>query len=138
MLLRLVIATEEADLVTNRVAVGLTALLVSGVVTQLFKALWLYSRLPQGVILIAVVMAVLAGIGAWGTWLKHLRYQQLQQAQNLQQQSQSFSYFVQAELVERQLDLTPESRQDLQTKLLRFDQGMPIVLAAVGVILGLM
>lgn len=121
----------------DRVAVGLTALLVSGVAAQLFKALWLYSRLPQGVILIAVVMVAVSGIVAWSTWLKHLRHQQLRQAQDLQQQSQSFSYFVQSELVERQLDLTPEHRQDLQTKLLRFDQGMPIVLAAVGVILGL-
>lgn len=123
---------------SQRIAVGLTTILTSGVAAQFFKALWLYSSVPQGVTLIAVIMAMLVGVFGWVKWLKYLRLKQLQEAQALQQETESFSYFVREELVERQLDLTLESRKDLQTQLLRFDQGLPIALSVLGVVLGLM
>lgn len=82
-------------------------------------------------------MVLVVGLSAWAKWLERLRAKQFQKARQIQAEAESFSYSVQEELVERQLDLDPEDRNDMQSRLLRFDQAMPLVLAAVGLLLGL-
>ncbi|MEP0914552.1 hypothetical protein NDI45_26985 [Leptolyngbya sp. GB1-A1] len=121
----------------QRIAVGLSALLVSGVVAQLLKVVWLIPPIPQGVTLIAIVIALVFGLAAWMKWLKMLRRRQLKAAKRLQKDAESFSYFIQAELVEKELDLTSDAQHDLQTTLLRVDQALPLVMGAIGILLGL-
>jgi hypothetical protein len=121
----------------QRIAVGLSALLVAGVVAQLLKLVWFIPLIPQGVTLIAIVIAGVFGLAAWMKWLKILRRRQIKAAKRLQKDAESFSYFIQAELVEKELDLTPDAQHDLQTTLLRMDQALPIVMGAIGILLGL-
>lgn len=121
----------------QRIAVGLTALLISGVTTQLLKALWLIPQIPQGVTTIAILIALVIGLAAWVKWLKLLRRRQIKAAKSLQKDAESFSYLIQSELVEHELDLYPNDRHDLQTTLLRVDQTLPLVMGAIGVLLGL-
>ncbi|WP_088889818.1 hypothetical protein [Leptolyngbya ohadii] len=121
----------------QRIAVGLSALLVSGVVAQLLKVMWFLPVVPQGVTLIAIVIALVFGLAAWMKWLKILRRRQIKAAKRLQKDAESFSYFIQAELVEKELDLTPDAQHDLQTTLLKVDQILPLVMGAIGILLGL-
>ncbi len=121
----------------QRIAVGLTALLVGGAVAQLLKALWLIPQIPQGVTTIAALIALVFGLSAWIKWLKLLRRRQIKAAKSLQKDAESFSYMVQAELVEHELDLSPNDRHDLQTTLLRVDQTLPLIMGAIGILLGL-
>jgi hypothetical protein len=121
----------------QRIAGGLTALLISGVTTQLLKALWLIPQIPQGVITIAILIALVIGLAAWVKWLKLLRRRQIKAAKLLQKDAESFSYLIQSELVEHELDLSPNDRHDLQTTLLRVDQLLPLVMGAIGILLGL-
>ncbi|WP_088894953.1 hypothetical protein [Leptolyngbya ohadii] len=121
----------------QRIAVGLSALLISGVMAQLLKLLWLIPLVPQGVTLIAIVIALVFGLAAWCQWLKLLRRRQIKAAKRLQKDAESFSYFIQSELVEKELDLTPDAQHDLQTVLLRVDQALPLVMGAIGILLGL-
>ncbi|MBD1851688.1 hypothetical protein H6F87_16980 [Cyanobacteria bacterium FACHB-502] len=121
----------------QRIAVGLSALLVSGVVAQLLKIVWLIPLVPQGVTLIAIVIALVFGLAAWMKWLKILRRRQIKAAKRLQKDAESFSYLIQSELVEQELDLTPDAQHDLQTVLLRVDQALPLVMGAIGILLGL-
>ncbi|MBD2024200.1 hypothetical protein [Leptolyngbya sp. FACHB-711] len=121
----------------QRIAVGLSALLVSGVVAQLLKVVWLIPPIPQGVTLIAIVIALVFGLAAWMKWLKMLRRRQIKAAKRLQKDVESFSYLIQSELVEQELDLTPDAQHDLQTTLLRVEQALPLVMGAIGVLLGL-
>ncbi len=121
----------------QRIAVGLSALLVSGVIAQLLKLVWFIPLIPQGVTLIAIVIAFVFGLAAWMKWLKILRCRQIKAAKRLQKDAESFSYMVQAELVEHELDLPPHGRHDLQTTLLRVDQILPLVMGTIGILLGL-
>lgn len=121
----------------QRIAVGLTALLVSGVITQLLKVVWFIPFVPQGVTVIAIVIALVFGLAAWMKWLKLLRRRQIKAAKRLQKDAASFSYFIQEELVEKELDLTASAQHDLQTTLLRVDQILPLIMSAIGIILGL-
>jgi hypothetical protein len=121
----------------QRIAVGLSALLVSGVIVQLLKLVWLIPLIPQGVTLIAIVIALVFGLAAWMKWLKILRRRQIKAAKRLQKDAESFSYLIQSELVEHELDLTPNDRHDLQTTLLRVDQILPLVMGTIGILLGL-
>ncbi|MBD1848524.1 hypothetical protein H6F87_00615 [Cyanobacteria bacterium FACHB-502] len=121
----------------QRIAVGLSALLVSGVIAQLFKVVWFIPLIPQGVTLIAIVIALVFGLAAWMKWLKILRRRQIKAAKRLQKDAESFSYLIQSELVEHELDLSPNDRHDLQTTLLRVDQILPLVMGAIGILLGL-
>ncbi|MEP0913279.1 hypothetical protein NDI45_20415 [Leptolyngbya sp. GB1-A1] len=121
----------------QRIAVGLTALLVAGAVAQLLKALWLIPQIPQGVTTIAALIALVFGLSAWIKWLKRLRRRQIKAAKSLQKDAESFSYLVQTELVEHELDLSPNDRHDLQTTLLRVDQTLPLIMGAIGILLGL-
>ncbi|MBD2025067.1 hypothetical protein [Leptolyngbya sp. FACHB-711] len=121
----------------QRIAVGLSALLVSGVIAQLLKVVWFIPLIPQGVTLIAIVIALVFGLAAWMKWLKILRRRQIKAAKRLQKDAESFSYLIQSELVEHELDLSPNDRHDLQTTLLRVDQILPLVMGAIGILLGL-
>lgn len=122
----------------QRIAVGLSSLLVSGTIAQLLKALWFVPQLPQGMTLIAIVIALVFGLAAWTKWLKSLRRKQIKAAKTLQKDAEAFSYLIQSELVEKELDLVPSARQDLQTTLLRVDQILPLVTGAIGILLGLL
>jgi hypothetical protein len=113
---------------------ALASLLVSATASQALIALTL-TPVPKGVIAIASIMAVLAGLAAWVRWLRYLKEKQLRKAVALQDAAKTFSYFVQEELVNRELDLTAEAKQDGQTIMLQLDQVMPIVMAVIGFVL---
>ena len=116
---------------TQRLSMALASLLVSSSISQVLIAL-ASSPVPKGVVLIASVMAILGGLAAWVRWLKYLREKQLRNAAALQDAAKTFSYYVQQELVNRELDLTDRAKEDGQTFMLRIDQGMPVAMAVIG------
>jgi hypothetical protein len=122
----------------QRLSVGLFSLLSCSVTTQLMKALWQFTPIPKGVLVIAIALLLGVGLSGWVKYLSSLRVKQFRSAQVLQEQAKGFGYLIEEDLVRAELDLSPSDRNDLQTRLLRFDQSVPVVAGVLGLMLGLM